>query len=41
MANRPWNTLGVVHMAPPLHPLPKHQEIWLPKFNPDDGLLVE
>lgn len=25
-------------MVGPLHPLPAHQEKWLPKFNPDDGL---
>ena len=28
-------------MTPPLHPLPKDLEKWLPKYNPDDGLLVE
>jgi len=28
-------------MPAPLHPLPKHPEKWLPKFNPDYGLLVE
>lgn len=28
-------------MTPQLHPLPKHPEIWLPKFNPDDGLPTE
>lgn len=28
-------------MPTPLHPLPKHPERWLPKFNPDDGLPAE
>jgi len=38
---RPWTSLGAVHMAPLIHPLPKHPEIWLPNFNPDDGLLAK
>jgi len=41
MENSPWNNPGEVQMAPPLHPLPKHIEIWLPMFNPDDGLPAE
>ena len=28
-------------MAGPLHQLPAHPKKWLPKFNPDNGLLVE
>jgi len=28
-------------MTPSLHPLLKHLERWLPKFNPNDGLPVE
>ena len=41
MAGQPWNNPGVVQMPAPLHPLPKYPEIWLPKFNPDDGLPAE
>ena len=37
----PWNNPGAVNMPAPLHALPKSSEIWLPKFNPDDGLLAE
>lgn len=28
-------------MDGPLHQLPSHPEKWLPKFNPDNGLLAE
>jgi len=41
MAQRPWNKHGVVQITPPLHPLPKHPQRWLPKFNPNDGLPAE
>lgn len=41
IANKPWNNPGAIQMTPPLHPLPKHSERWLPKFNPDDGLPAE
>lgn len=41
MASRPWSNLGAVQMPTPLHPLPKHPERWLPKFNRDDGLPTE
>lgn len=41
MKNRPWNNPRVVQMVPTLHSLPKHPEMSLPRFNPDDGLLVE
>ena len=35
---RPWAHPGAIQMVVPLHPLPKHAERWLPKFNPYDGL---
>ena len=41
MASRLWSNPGVIQMKAPLHPLPKHPERWLPKFNIDDGLLAE
>jgi len=41
MAQRTWKNIGVVQMEGPLHLLPSHPEKWLPKFNPDDGLLTE
>lgn len=41
MEARPWSNPRVVQILAPLHPLLKHLERWLPKFNPDDGLLVE
>jgi len=28
-------------MEATLHPLPKNPKIWLPKFNPNDGLPTE
>lgn len=41
MENKHWNNLGEVARNPHLHPLPKNLERWLPKFNLDDGLVVE
>lgn len=38
---RPWKNPGVVRMASPLHQLPTYPEKWLPKFNPDNGLLAK
>lgn len=36
-----WNNPSLVAMPAPLHPLPKHPEIWLQKFNLDDGVPSE
>ena len=33
MEVRPWSNLQAIQMPAPLHPLPQHPEIWLPKFN--------
>ena len=38
---RPWKNLGAVRMVRPLHQLTTHLEKWLPKFNPDNGILFE
>jgi hypothetical protein len=32
---RPWLDQDVVAIPGPQHPLPKHPEKWLPKFDPD------
>ena len=41
MENKPWNNPRTIAMKLPLHPLPKHIERWIPKFNLDDGLATE
>lgn len=38
---RPWENPRAVKIPTHLHPLPKHPERCLPKFNLGDGLLVE
>ena len=38
---RPWTNLGAVRILAPLSQLQAHPEKWLPKFNPDIGLLTE
>ena len=38
---RPWTNPRAVRMAGPLHPLLAHPQKWLPKFNPDNGLLAK
>lgn len=38
---RPWTNPGAVRIARPLHQFPACPEKWLPKFNPDNGLLAE
>ena len=38
---RPWTNPRAVRMVGPLHQLPAHLEKWLPKFNPNNGLLAE
>jgi hypothetical protein len=38
---RPWLDQDVVVVPGPQHPLPKHPEIWLLKFDPDSKKLVE
>jgi len=41
MAQRPWNHLRAVIMAAPLSQFLAHPEKWLPKFNPDTGILAK
>ena len=41
MAQSPWNNPGAVLMPPPLSQIPAHPEKWLPKFNPEAGILAE
>jgi hypothetical protein len=38
---RPWLDQDVVAIPGPQHPLPKHPEKWLPKFDPDSKQIVE
>ena len=38
---RPWLDQDVVVVLGPQHPLPKHPEKWLPKFDPDLKKYVE
>jgi hypothetical protein len=38
---RPWLDQDVVVVPGPQHPLPKHPEKWLPKFDPDSKQIVE
>lgn len=38
---RPWTNPGALRMARTLSQLRAHTEKWLPKFNPDNGLLAE
>jgi hypothetical protein len=38
---RPWLDQDVVVVPGPQHPLPKHPEKWLPKFDPDSKKIVE
>ena len=35
---RPWKSREAIRMGRLLHQLPAHLEMWLPKFNPDNGL---
>ena len=39
--NQPWLTIDVISIPGTLHPLPKHPERLLPKYDPDDGVLPE
>ena len=41
MAQMPWNNPGAVLMPAPLNQLPAHPEKWLPKLNPEAGMLAE
>jgi len=41
MAQNPWSNPGAVLMPTSLSQLPTHPEKWLPKFNPEAGMLVE
>ena len=41
MAQMPWNNPGAVLMPAPLSQIPAHPEKWLPKFNPEAGMLAE
>jgi len=41
MAQSPWNNPRAVLMPPPLSPIPAHPEKWLPKFNPQTGMMAE
>ena len=41
MAQSPWNNPGAIIMPPPLSPILAHPEKWLPKFNPETGMLAE
>jgi len=41
MAQTPWNNPGAVLMPAPLSQIPAHPEKWLPKFNPEAGMLAE
>jgi hypothetical protein len=38
---RPWLDQDVVAVPRPQHPLPKHSEKWLPKFDPYSKKLGE
>jgi hypothetical protein len=38
---RPWLDQDAVSVPGPQHPLPKHPEKWLPKFDPDSKQIVE
>ena len=37
-SNRPWLTMDVVAVLGAQHPLPKHPEKLLPKFDPDNDI---
>jgi hypothetical protein len=41
MAQMPWNNPGAVLIPTPLSQILAHPEKWLPKFNPEAGMLVE
>lgn len=41
MAQRPWNSPVIVTVPAPLNPLPAHPKKWLPKSNPDIGILTD
>ena len=41
MDQTPWNNPGAVLMPAPLSQLLTHPEKWLPKFNPEAGMLAE
>jgi hypothetical protein len=40
-ANRPWLAMGVVVVPGAQHPLPKHPERLLPKFDPNNDIIPE
>ena len=40
-ANRPWQAVDVVVVPGAQHPLPKHLEKLLPKFDPDNDVTLE
>ncbi len=41
MPQTPWNNPRAVLMPVPLSQIPTHPEKWLPKFNPESGMLAE
>ena len=40
-ANRPWLVADVITVPSIQHPLPKHPELILPKFDPDNDVTPE
>jgi hypothetical protein len=38
---RPWLNQDALAIPGPQHPLPKHSEKWLPKFDPDSKNITE
>ena len=40
-ANRPWLAMNVIAVPGAQHPLPKHLETLLPKFDPDNDVTPE
>ena len=41
VANQPWITINALSFHGPQNTLPKHLEKHLPKFDPDNDLLLE
>ena len=40
-SNRPWLAIDAISSPSTLHPLPKHPERFFPKYDPDDGVLLD
>ena len=38
---QPWLTIDAIAIPGPTHPFPKHSKKFLPKYEPDDGVLPE